>query len=165
MRDLRTLRNVTAALAGAVLLAGAARALEADLPWDQAEATKAATQLSAAVDRLIEQGKLEERAAGFTPKALENYLLIEDLKQLKRHSKVLASQLEAGNGREETAGLFKRIQGLARDVAVGKRSSPILEGAQHEIDKTRELLDELTAYYEARTPPVAAPPSGEAPGK
>ena len=158
MRNIRALRNVTAALAGVILLTGTTQAFEAELPWNQEDVTQLAKQLKTTVDGLIQQGEFEERAAGFSPKALENYLLIEDLKQLKRYAKVLVSQLEAGQGREDTAGLLRRIQTVGRDLEVGKQASPILEGSGPEIDKLRGFLGELQAYYEPRMPPVAAPP-------
>jgi hypothetical protein len=161
MRTIRALRNVTAALAGVILLAGTTQAFDAELPWNQEDVTRLAKQLKTTVNGLIQQGEFEERAAGFSPKALENYLLIEDLKQLERYSKVLVSQLEAGQGREDTAGLFRRIQTVGRDLEVGKQASPILEGAGPEIDKVRGFLGDLKAYYQPRTPPVAAPPDGK----
>jgi hypothetical protein len=158
MSTTRTLRNLAFALVAGSLLASTGQALEADLPWDQADATKLAVDLSAAVDGLIAQARIEDRAMGFSPKSLENYLLIEDLKQLKRYARVLAAQLEAEQGRAETEKLFRRIQRLAREAAVAKRATPILEGAQHEIDKTEQILDDLAGYYESRKAPVAAPP-------
>jgi hypothetical protein len=161
MLCIRSLGNVAAALAGAILLAGNAQALEAELDWNQQDATQLAKQLKTTVDGLIQQGKFEERAAGFSPKSLENYLVIEDLKQLQRYAKVLTAQLEAGKGREDTAGLFRRIQSVARDIEVGQQGSSLLKGSEPELDKARGLIDELEAYYTASTPPVAAPPSGK----
>jgi hypothetical protein len=148
-------RSLALPLILGLVLAPLALALEAELPWDQASATELASALSRGVEGILKEAKIERRG-GETVKAVENYLLVEDLRSLSRHTRGLARRLKAGEGKSETAPLFSRIELLVRDAAVARRSSTLLTGAQAEIDIARQQLDRLTAYYHAATQPVAS---------
>jgi hypothetical protein len=152
------------ALAAMVLLAGTARALEADLAWDQGTVTEYARQLSSSVDVLYKEAKIEQNEASITSVTVDTYVFVNDLQALRRHTARLEKALTDGNGQEETATLFARIQRLVRDVRDSKRFAHVLEGdaAVAEIERARGYLTELTRFYEkSSTPPVASPPAQE----
>lgn len=161
MWTIRTLGGLAAASLTALVLAGNARALEADLAWDQARATSLVQQLHEAVGSLLREAKVEDQNIDqLTAVSSQNYLLIQDLRAIKRHTRALARRLEAGQGREESLALFERIQMVVRDAAVKKRRSPLLHDAQAQIDQARGKLEELARYYQKvpTTAPVSTPP-------
>ena len=142
------------------MLAMSAEAYEA-VDWSQPKATELAGDLAEAADALWDRARLEKGGQERTPASAENYLLVEDLKMLKRTTRVLADRLQKAQGRAETAPLFQRILLLVNEAATVKRRSTLLTGAGAEIDRARHTLDQLSAYYGESTPPVAAPPSEE----
>ncbi len=149
------------ALSLAILLAvgwaGSARALEAELPWHQEDALKLAKEYQGAVEKMLKQASFEQRFGGLSQKSIENYLLVDDLKRLRSYTKILVAHLAKGEGQEETTRLFSRMRRLNRDAMLSKDQSPVLDGAEVEMDRAQRIFDDLAAYYEARPPPVAAP--------
>jgi hypothetical protein len=75
------------------------------------------------------------------------FLIVHDLRTLRRFAMRLANQLLAGQGRDETAPLFLRIGRVVRDIRARKGMAPILQGADDEIEATREKLETLAAFY------------------
>lgn len=120
--------------------------------WDQDGAAKVAAEVAAAVEKLYVQAKVEDQNTATTAASAESYLLVEDLKMLRRHSRRLQRELEKGSGREETRRLYERLELLIRDARASKQSAPILENAQQEIEDARAVMNRLRAYYGA--PPV-----------
>ncbi len=164
MRRIRRLGGLAVASLAVLLLAGSARALESDLPWDQTKATSLAQQLHKAATSLLRAARIEDQNIdSLTTVSSQNYLLIQDLRAIRRHTGALARRLEAGQGAEETLPLFERIRMVVRRAAVNRRSSPLLYDAQGEIDQARANLDELARYYQKPTeqPPVASPAPAE----
>lgn len=162
MRSVRLLGGL--ALAALLLLAPSARAIEADLAWDQATVTEYASQLSSSVDVLYKEAKIEQNEASITSVTVDTYVFVNDLQSLRRYTARLVKALQDGNGQAETATLFARVQRLVRDVRDSKRFAHVLEGdaAVAEIERARGYLTELTRYYEKSAPaPVAAPPAKE----
>jgi len=162
MRSVRSLMSL--ALVGflAVGLASSALAEQAQAAedakpemksdWDQEAAAKVAAEFAAAVEKLYVQAKVEKEDAAGTAASAESYLLVEDLKMLRRHSQRLQRELEKGSGREETLRLYKRLELLIREARTSKRQSPVLDGAEQEIEDARAVMNRLRAYYGA--PPV-----------
>lgn len=153
-----------AVAAAAVLMATQARAIEADLPWDQGTATEYSRQLATSVSWLYREAKIEQDEASLTAVTVDNYVFVEDLKSLRRYTERLARALESGKSQEETATLFARIQRLVRDVQDSKRFAHVLEGeaARAEVETARGYLNELTRFYEKSAPaPVASEPASQ----
>ena len=118
--------------------------------------TKLATELRVAIDALYRKARVDALDHATTQDPA-NYLLVEDLKQLRRHSQVLVRHLEAGASEKDTERLYRRLQNLVERARAGRRNSPLLVDAQAEIDQARGLFDTLGDYY-GKTPAVAAPP-------
>jgi flagellin-specific chaperone FliS len=75
---------------------------------------------------------------------------------------MLARRLAEGQDREQTAVLFDRVENVVQRAVVNQRSAQVLENAQDDIDKARDILNQLRVYYERPTvPPVAAEPTEE----
>jgi hypothetical protein len=129
---------------GLLATGGAALALDAE-EWDQKGAAQAATEFELAVNELYESARL----ARFEPMTRKNviFLIVQDLRTLKRFSSRLAKQLHEGEGQAETAPLFDRIGVIVRDIRAKKDMAPILESSQRELDIAREKLLELSAFY------------------
>jgi hypothetical protein len=158
---MRSARNIAVSLVALVALVGIARAEEAELAWDQEKVAKVAAEFAAAADRLYNEARVESYAEDSLQSA-DIWLVVEDLKSIKRYGGQLARRLDSGEGREDTTRLFERLQMLVRDARVHKRQAPVLEGeaAQAEIAKARKILAQLNAYYgmgEASPDAPAAP--------
>jgi hypothetical protein len=125
---------------------------EAKSDWDQQGAAKVAAEVAAALDRLYVQAKVEDQNTATTAMSAESYLLVEDLKMLRRHSRRLQRELEKGSGRDETRRLYDRLELLIRNARASKESAPILENAQQQIEEARAVMNRLRAYY--GEPPV-----------
>jgi hypothetical protein len=132
------------AITGLLAAAGAALALDA-VPWEQERVVEAATRFELSVNELYESARL----AKFEPMTRKNaiFLIVQDLKTLKRYSTRLVGQLREGEGQAETAPLFDRIGMIVRDIRAKKDMAPILENSQAALDKARERLLQLAAFY------------------
>ena len=160
MRILSKLAPALVVSAGLCFLAGKVHALEADQTWSQEEVTAAATEFEQSVDALFRA----TRASQFDELTKRNsvYLMAEDLKRLRRFTSRLARQLREGQGQEDTAVLFDRVELLVRDLRAKRGRTPILQNAQAEIEKARAELDTLSRFYRTGgLPPVATPPSSK----
>jgi hypothetical protein len=159
-REVMRTRGTLSALAiiGILTLAGTAPALDVET-WDQERVTDVATQFETVVDQLFRAARLET----WEPMQRKNaiYLIVQDLRALRRHSTRLAAQLREGQGRDETLPLFERIERVVRDIRAKRGMAPILQGKEAEIDAARGKLEELSAFYGRTLPPVAAPPTKE----
>jgi hypothetical protein len=139
---------------------GSAQAAEA-VAWDQARATQLAVDLDKAVKDLSRTARTEQLEAQDTKNA-QAYLMVEDLKSLSRYSKRLARHLGEGAGQADTERLFERMLMIVRSLRDQRASSPLLANSTGEIDKAREMLEQLAQYYgKTLPPPVAAPGTKE----
>jgi hypothetical protein len=106
---------------------------------------------------------VEDAVIGYGGKGAENYLLIQDMAQLKRHAARLAKQLEKGDSRDATSKIFDRIQRQVRAIVDARKSSPLLGGSQDEIDQARAAYEKLADYYGVE--PIPPPGKVSAPGR
>jgi ATP-dependent Lon protease len=164
MRGVRRLSTITVVVAGWLVLTGTVRALEDELAWSQEEVAKVAAQFEEAVTGLNSRAKMGRDVQATLTQDARDYLLQEDLKTLQRYAGTLARRLEAGQDREQTAPLFERVEAIVQRAAVKNRAASLLENAQDDIDKARDVLNQLRRYYGKPTvPPVATePPAGTA---
>ncbi len=152
-----TATALTLALIG-VLAAGPASALDAQ-EWNQERVAELATQFNLSVEQLYTSARVES----FQVMQRQNsvFLLIDDLKTLRRFSARLARQLTEGVGREQTQPLATRIANLILDIRVKQRSAAILQDSKEEVDTARGQIEAILAYYGKSLPPVASPPTDE----
>ncbi len=141
-----------------VLAAGPASALDAQ-EWNQERVAELATQFSLSVEQLYASARVER----WEPMQRQNsvFLIVDDLKTLRRFSGRLARQLTEGVGREQTQPLAGRIANLILEIRVKQRSAAILENSTEEIDTARGQIEAILAYYGRSLPPVASPPKNE----
>jgi hypothetical protein len=142
---------------GMIALASPATALDVE-EWDQKQIASLATQLESVVNKLYESARVDT----WEPMTRKNviYLIVQDLKTLKRLTERLARQLNEGEGREATSALFERIGRVVRDIRAKRGMAPILEDSEDEIDEARGQLNALAAFYgQQPLPPVATPPA------
>lgn len=120
--------------------------------WNQEQAALIAAEVSKMADAIYIEAK-----AGAVEGSATNantYVLIEDLKQIKRFTRRLARDLGSGSTRDDTDRLFQRIEALLRTARKDLRSTPALDSADEEIAAARAKLNELRALY--GTPAVTA---------
>jgi hypothetical protein len=152
------------AAAGLLVLAGPAPALETDLSWNQEEVAKVAAQFHEAVNGLVARARMGRDVQTTINQGARDFLLQEDLSTLQRVSAALARRLGEGQDREQTTVLFDRVENVVQRAVVQQRSAQVLENAQDEISKARDVLNQLRLYYGRPTvPPVAAEPAKEKP--
>ena len=141
---------------GLLGLSTSAFALEDE--WDQQQVSETAERFENEVSALYEKARIENQQYQVPSVSTESYLLVDDMKTLRRHSRALVRNLENGAGRDATIRLFERMQIIIRDLRVIMPMTHLLSGAQHELDTARATLNELRAFYgiEPLPPPVAA---------
>lgn len=130
-------------------------AVETD-PWNQEEVTTTAVSFSEQIDKLYTLARIENYDNTRTMREV-GFLVIEDMKVLRRMSRQLKSRLEKGEGKDETDQIMERIEIILNNLRVNMTRSPILEDRGPEIAKARETLNQLRAYYGIAAPDVAAP--------
>jgi hypothetical protein len=153
------LSKTTVLGAGLLLLVGTAQALEGDADWNQEEVTKAARQLDGTVAGLIAGANLERGPSPGVTIEAKNYLLMEDMKALKRYTGRLAKRLEEGQDREQTAPLFDRIENLTARARASFNYSTLLQGAREQVEEARQVANQLRRYYgKPALPPITEGP-------
>ena len=132
-------------VAVSLLLASAAPAAEL-APWDQERATQLAVEL-ADVAKQIRQAfrKQPQEVTAVQERARGEYL--ETLRALEKATKQLASRLQAGQGRDETLPVARKIRSLLNDAETTARK--FMETAQMRelYEPADRLLAELGPYY------------------
>lgn len=153
-------RSRVMASAGAlgVALALAAVAAQAQVPppakWDQARVTDIALKLRDATKALyVEALKTPDRPAGSARRA--QYLAREDLRQLNNLARRLATQLKDGKGRDETEGIYLRLQQKRRDAEAEGRKIDIGQPVLDKIAPATDLLRQIAPYYDNLEAPAA----------
>jgi hypothetical protein len=137
----RTVLGVALALA----LATHAGAITA---WDQAKVTEIAGQLEAAVSGL--QEAIRQSPTWSHPGQRTTLFQIQDnLRWIETEASHLHAALAKGAGMEETLNSFKRIHSLRRETEVFARRTDVSAMTQPKLDKAKELLAQLGAYYPA----------------
>ena len=136
---------VVAVLAGLVALAAApaATALE---EWDQARVTALAGELHQAVKKVREQVRLDPGASTPT-QSKKRADLDQKLRELDRSCTQLARKLEAGEGRDETFGLARKLRTQVRDIDVVWRVTFLTEGSKSATEPAVAAMRALGPYY------------------
>jgi hypothetical protein len=146
MESIRRLRGLTAAGAALALLLLPTVAPAELAKWDQERITQIAEEFAGAMKEL----RREIRAA---PPSMDptrqraRYEALEDIRIMTNSSTHLANKLKAGEGREETSAVWRRLDLLRRDFEENARKSEIEDAILEKIVKAGELLIRLTPYY------------------
>jgi len=117
--------------------------------WDQQRVTDLAGELDKRTAKLISAAKVLDRTDDDT----ETYLLVEDLRRLKRATARLARDLRAGKERISTTPLMLRVVEIVRTIRVRAQTSQMLHDARDEIAGAREVLAKLAGFYGNEWPP------------
>lgn len=130
-------------------------AVKAD-PWNQEEVTKTAVSFSEQMDNLYTLARIENYDNTRTMREV-GFLVIEDMKVIRRMARQLKARLEKGESKDETDQIMERIEIVLNNLRVNMTRSPILEDRGPEIAKARDTLDQLRAFYGIAPPDVASP--------
>ena len=145
------------ALLAALVLAGTAAAATGKQEWEQAKVAEASAGLLKAVDDLYRGSKLEDHSN--QSQTNQVYLVIEDLKSLRRFAQRLSRQIAAGQTEADTAGLFERAMRLIDRLRVSVPATPLFQSQLPAIRNARAELEKLAPYYGVTLPPPVAAPS------
>jgi hypothetical protein len=142
---LRVAARTAFGVAFALALATSALAITA---WDQAKVTEIAGQLEAAVSGL--QEAIRQSPTWSHPGQRTTLFQIQDnLRWIESEAGHLHAALAKGAGMEETLNSFRRIHSLRRETEVLARRTDVSAMTQPKLDKAKELLGQLDAYYPA----------------
>lgn len=148
----RTRNQAAATLAAVALLCGSAPGLlaadaEAPQPWNQSKVTEIAKGLAKSADDLALAFRREP--ADMIPSADQRarYAVKQDLRRLKRETRQLAKELEAGHGHDETLDIFLNIKSITRAAASNGKSARLTQPTLDKIAVARQQLTELAPYY------------------
>jgi hypothetical protein len=153
MNRLRTIRRIAVvASAWAFVLAPAPGGAEI-LTWDQAKVTDLAKQLSSAISDVrsaaLNDPSLRDRDAA-NSRVAQQYRDI--LRRLEAACRQLARKLEAGESRDKTMGVARKIGTQLRDAQEFGRRSMTTEGQWKTIDPAVALINQLSPYYSDESP-------------
>ncbi len=126
--------------------------------WNQDDAAKTAKKFSEQIDTIFNLARIENYDNTRTL-PVRGHLVVEDLRVLRRHARSLSHRLASGQGMADTRPIFERMEMILGSLRVNAARTPLLSDRQPEIDRARETLDQMRAYYGIAPPDVASPPS------
>ncbi len=145
------------ALLAALVLMGTATAATTKPEWEQAKVVEASAGFEKAVDDLYRGTKLEDH--NNQAQTNQVYLVIEDLKSLRRFAQRLNRQIADGKTEADTAGLFDRTMRLIDRLRLSVPATPLFESQLPAIRHARAELEKLAPYYGVTLPPPVGAPS------
>jgi hypothetical protein len=150
MHRTRTLATATLVLIAALGWIAPSLATSETSPtqsWDQPKVTEIAKALATAANDL--QLAFRREPADMMPSGdrRSRYAAKQDLRRLRSETRHLASQLEAGEGHDETIDIFLNIQSIAHSAAENGRRSRLTKPTFDRITVAREQLTQLAPYY------------------
>ena len=116
--------------------------------WDQERVAKIAADLYEAVKDLRDTARKQPPPTAGSLQTRSHYRLLDDLRLIRNETKHLANELKAGQSRDETFPVYRRVQGLRRTAAENARRLFIHEPVLAKIDAARDVLRRLRPYYE-----------------
>jgi len=135
------------------LLAGSALAELAN--WDQTRVTNMAKELVEKVEGVataLRQGPQSNIGSG---QSASFYRLKQDVRRIRTEAKHLASQLEAGKSREETAPVFEDLMVMRNSAAEEARRMFMPDQTLAAITSAGDVLNRLRPYFVAEAPAPA----------
>ena len=146
MESIRRLRGITAVCATLALLLLPAAALAELAKWDQERVTQTAEEFASSLKELRKEMQAAPKATDPTrQRAL--YVALDDIRIMTNTSTLLANKLKAGEGRDETFAVWRRLDLLRRDFEENARKADIEDTVMDEVINAGELLIRLTPYY------------------
>ena len=146
MESIQGLRRIIALGAAAALLLLPTVALAELAAWDQGRVTQIAEEFAAAMkDLRTEMKSVKHVTDPARQRAL--YVALDDVRIMTNSSTLLANKLKAGEGREQTYAVWRRLDMLRRDFEANARKADIEDTIMAKILTAGELLIRLTPYY------------------
>lgn len=131
---------------------GAARAEETvgePVKWDQARVTKYAVDLNAAVGEAVQA--MRKSPVQYQPgQRIVWFELKEDLRLIANSAQHLQSELQAGEGADETRATFDRIESLRRQAEEHGRKSMIPDPVMDALVKAGAVHNQMKPYYHGK---------------
>ena len=123
-------------------------------PWDQAKVTELANQLAEAANELY--GTFYKQGAPQVGSGQgEDYRqLKQEVQDIQDESKQLAGALSKGQGREDTRNDYRDLMENVRDAREHARRVFSTEDVQNQATKVRDLLNQISPYYDANAAPL-----------
>jgi hypothetical protein len=135
------------AIAALLAIGLAPGAASADLkPWNQEEVTELAKTLHVAVKE-VRQSMRRESTGDLTGRAKARLRMLEILKVLEKSCGQLVGRLEAGDGRDETLNIARKIRSLVRDAETEGRKFMTTQQTDERIEPAEAALASLALYY------------------
>jgi hypothetical protein len=142
--------SLAAVLAFAIPVAATA------VEWDQKQIAALADQLTRDVAKIKDGiAKDWERS----DKHSARYVVLDDLMTLQHQVVALQTLLGAGEGREQTAPVYRRVLIRVSQARQDAAAFPEVAAQKHHIDAAHKTLAKLSAYY--RPAPVFPPRSAD----
>ncbi len=137
---------LAAVLAAPLLVASAASAgLE---PWDQEKVTAIAAELPPATRALAATLRQKPQKTLGQPGRASFLLLRDQVRSIDATARRLHSSLEAGEGREATLPIYRRMLRTVRDAERELGRIPAQQGMDEGIDAVADILRRLQVFYE-----------------
>jgi hypothetical protein len=130
----------------------------AKLPaWNQERVTTIATELAPAINEVYVSVNQSKTGAQVGSGQANAYRRLKDRVRVARtEAKYLATQLQDGKDREETAFTYARLMSLVRDARVDGRKMFIEKPTLDKIAVAGDLLRQLSPYYDPQANAGAA---------
>ena len=139
------------ALALAASLSSPARAELA--AWDQAKVTALANQLAEASNSLYSTFYKQGPPQLASGQGEDYRSLKQEVRRIQSEAKELAAALGKGDGREDTLDIYDNLMDIVRDARDHARRLFTGKDVQDKASAVRQLLNQITPYYD----PDAAP--------
>ena len=146
MVSIQRFRGIAAVGAALALLLLPTAALAELATWNQERVTQIAEEFAGAMKDL--RRELQAAPPSIDPsRQRARYVALDDIRIMTNTSTLLANKLKAGEGREETFAVWRRLDLLRRDFEENARKSDVQDAVMEQILKAGELLIRLTPYY------------------
>ena len=123
-------------------------------PWDQAKVTALASQLSDAANELYSTFYKQGTPPIGSGQGEDYRQLKQEVQDIQDESKQLAVGLGKGKGREETRNDYRDLMANVRDAREHARRVFSTEDVQNQATKVRDLLNQISPYYDANAAPL-----------
>jgi len=132
-------------LVGLVLGTGAAVVAAAEpAPWDEKRILKLTSRLVIEVDA-IKTGIAREWERA--DKSSARYIVLNDLMMIQPRVVAFEGLVRAGQGRDKTEPVFRRIQDAVENAREDAQKYPAVRSQSKRIDTANAILEELGTFY------------------
>ena len=148
MESIRRLHGIAIFSAALALLLLPGVALAELAKWDQERVTQISEELVTAMKDLRQE---MQAAPAITDPTRQRalYVALDDIRIITSSATLLSNKLKAGEGREETFAVWRRLDMLRRDFEENARKAILEDTIMEKILTAGELLIRLTPYYQS----------------